>query len=163
MLDSEHPSASLNLPLELRAVKSYTTCYFSFETFLPPEPYTSHLPLWGSVETPHGTITAVPIEEVPQTLTGNDLIIEEQLLPAVVRSRRPGDRIQPKGMIGTKKVKDIFIDRKIDRSERDVWPIVEDVTGQIIWVAGVTRSEKATLSARKKQLVHLHYEKKTLT
>ncbi|WP_273854084.1 tRNA lysidine(34) synthetase TilS [Guptibacillus spartinae] len=163
MLDSEHPSASLNLPLELRAVKSYTTCYFSFETFLPPEPYTYHLPLWGSVDTPHGMITAVPIEAVPQSLTGNDLIIEEQLLPAVVRSRRPGDRIQPKGMIGTKKVKDIFIDRKIDRSERDVWPIVEDVTGQIIWVAGVTRSEKATLSARKNQLVHLHYEKKTLT
>ena len=163
MLDSEHPSASLNLPLKLRAVKSYTTCYFSFETFLQPEPYTYHLPLWGSVETPTGTITAVPVKHVPQLLTGNDLIVEEQLLPAVVRSRRPGDRIQPKGMIGTKKVKDIFIDRKIDRSERDVWPIVEDVTGQIIWVAGVTRSEKATLSARKNQLVHLHYEKKTLT
>ena len=163
MLDSEHPSASLNLPLKLRAVKSYTTCYFSFETFLQPEPYTYHLPLWGSVETPTGTITAVPVKDVPQSLAGNDLIVEGHLLPAVVRSRRPGDRIQPKGMIGTKKVKDIFIDRKIDRSERDVWPIVEDVTGQIIWVAGVTRSEKATLSARKSQLVHLHYEKKTLT
>jgi tRNA(Ile)-lysidine synthase len=163
MLDSEHPSASLNLPLKLRAVKSYTTCYFSFETFLQPEPYTYHLPLWGSVETPTGTITAVPVKDVPQSLSGNDLIVEGHLLPAVVRSRRPGDRIQPKGMIGTKKVKDIFIDRKIDRSERDVWPIVEDVTGQIIWVAGVTRSEKATLSARKSQLVHLHYEKKTLT
>ncbi len=163
MLDSEHPSASLNLPLELRAVKSYTTCYFSFETFLQPEPYKYHLPLWGAVETPLGTITAVPVNDVPQHLTSDDLIIEEQLLPAVVRSRRPGDRIQPKGMIGTKKVKDIFIDRKIDRSERDVWPIVEDVMGHTIWVAGVTRSEKATLSAKKNQLVHVHYEKKTLT
>lgn len=163
MLDSEHPSASLNLPLELRAVKSYTTCYFSFETFWQPEPYKYHLPLWGTVETPLGTITAVPVNDVPQHLTSDDLIIEEKFLPAVVRSRRPGDRIQPKGMIGTKKVKDIFIDRKIDRSERDVWPIVEDVMGHTIWVAGVTRSEKATLSAKKNQLVHVHYEKKTLT
>ena len=163
MLDSEHPSASLNLPLELRAVKSYTTCYFSFETFLQPEPYKYHLPLWGSVETPLGTITAVQIDEIPQQLSENDLIIEDGMLPAVVRSRSPGDRIQPKGMIGTKKVKDIFIDRKIDRSERDVWPILEDAVGNIIWVVGVTRSEKATLSAKKNKLVQLHYEKKTLT
>nr|WP_286170989.1 tRNA lysidine(34) synthetase TilS [Bacillus sp. NTK071] len=160
MLDSEHPSASLNLPLELRAVKSYTTCYFSFETFLHPEPYEYHLSLGGSVETPLGTITAVPIDSVPQHLSSNDFIIEEVAFPLVVRSRHSGDRIQPKGMIGTKKVKDIFIDRKIDRSERDVWPIIEDQTGHIIWVAGVTRSEKATLSAKKNRLVHLHYAKK---
>ncbi len=160
MFDSEHPSASLNLPLELRAVKSYTTCYLSFETFLHPEPYEYHLSLRGSVETPLGTITAVPIDSIPPQLSPNDLIMEEVAFPLVVRSRHSGDRIQPKGMIGTKKVKDIFIDRKIDRSERDVWPIVEDRMGHIIWVAGVTRSEKATLSAKKNKLVHLHYAKK---
>ncbi|WP_347548133.1 tRNA lysidine(34) synthetase TilS [Pseudalkalibacillus hwajinpoensis] len=162
MLDSKHPSASLDLPMELRAVKSYTTSYFSFETYLKPEPYMYHLPLQGTVETPLGTITSILIEDTPSNLSGDDLLIEEDLLPLVVRSRRPGDRIQPKGMIGTKKVKDIFIDRKIDRSERDVWPIVEDAMGHIVWVAGVARSEKTSLSAKKKKRVHVHYEKKHL-
>ncbi|WP_270182892.1 tRNA lysidine(34) synthetase TilS [Alkalihalobacillus sp. CinArs1] len=162
LLDSEHPSASLDLPLELRAVKSYDTCCFTFETFREVESYTKQLDSPGSVETPLGTITATLVDELPLNLSGEDLIIESTMFPVTVRSRRAGDRIQPKGMIGTKKVKDIFIDRKINRSERDSWPIVESSDGTIIWVAGLTRSEKVTLPAKRKKLVHLHYEKNYL-
>ncbi|WP_377887135.1 tRNA lysidine(34) synthetase TilS [Alkalihalobacillus sp. R86527] len=163
LLDSEHPSASLDLPLELKAVKSYDTCCFTFETFEGVESYTEQLTISGSVETPLGTITAELVDELPLNLSGEDLIIEKTMFPVIVRSRRAGDRIQPKGMIGTKKVKDIFIDRKINRSERDVWPIVENSYGNIIWVAGLTRSEKVILPAKGKKLVHLHYEKKLST
>ena len=54
-----------------------------------------------------------------------------------IRSRRPGDRIRLK--VGSKKVKDIFIDEKIERSKRDHWPLVEE-DGEIIWVVGLRKS-----------------------
>ena len=62
LLDSEHPSSSLDLPQDLRVVKSYDTCYFTFETFEEAESYTSQLPVSGSVETPLGTITSTLVD-----------------------------------------------------------------------------------------------------
>ncbi|KNZ68880.1 tRNA(Ile)-lysidine synthetase [Thermincola ferriacetica] len=41
-----------------------------------------------------------------------------------VRNRRPGDRFQPLGMKGTKKLKDFFIDLKIPVAERDRYPVI---------------------------------------
>jgi tRNA(Ile)-lysidine synthase len=54
----------------------------------------------------------------------------------VVRNRRPGDRFRPVGLGGSKKLQDLFVDRKLPREERDLVPIVVDETDQIVWVAG---------------------------
>ena len=43
---------------------------------------------------------------------------------AVVRGRRPGDRLQPMGMQGHKKLQDYYIDRKIPQRERDAAPVI---------------------------------------
>ena len=61
-----------------------------------------------------------------------DLIRE----PLAVRNRRPGDRFRPVGLKGRKKLQDLFVDRKIARSERDLVPIVVDASDRIVWVAG---------------------------
>jgi len=43
---------------------------------------------------------------------------------AIVRGRRPGDRIQPRGMRGHKKLQDYYVDKKIPRRERDAAPVI---------------------------------------
>ncbi len=43
---------------------------------------------------------------------------------AVVRGRRPGDRLQPIGMQGHKKLQDYYIDRRIPQRERDAAPVI---------------------------------------
>lgn len=43
---------------------------------------------------------------------------------AVVRARRPGDRIRPRGMRGTKKLQDYYVDRKVPRRWRDAAPVI---------------------------------------
>ena len=43
---------------------------------------------------------------------------------AVVRARRPGDRIAPRGMSGHKKLQDYYVDRKVPRRERDAAPVI---------------------------------------
>ena len=59
-----------------------------------------------------------------------------------VRSRRPGDRFQPLGMDGTKKLQDFMVDCRIDRSWRDRIPLVAGECG-IAWVVGWRLAEWA--------------------
>ena len=61
-------------------------------------------------------------------------------LPIIVRSRKLGDKIKVKNLNGTKKIKDIFIDNKIDLITRDMYPIVTDSNNIIIWVPGLKKS-----------------------
>ena len=62
-------------------------------------------------------------------------------LPLTVRTRKIGDRISVKGLNGSKKVKDIFIDKKISLCNRDIWPIVVDATGKVVWIPGIKKSK----------------------
>ncbi len=62
-------------------------------------------------------------------------------LPLIVRTRKIGDRMYVKGMDGSKKIKDIFIDSKIKLADRDSWPIVSDSKGRIVWIPGVKKSK----------------------
>ena len=54
--------------------------------------------------------------------------------PAVVRARRPGDRIRTRS--GSQSVADAMIDAGVPRVARDLVPVVEDERG-LLWVPGV--------------------------
>jgi tRNA(Ile)-lysidine synthase len=60
---------------------------------------------------------------------------------ATVRSWRPGDRMRPLGLGGTKTLQDLFTDRKVPRGLRHGLPVVE-AGGEIVWVAGVALDER---------------------
>jgi tRNA(Ile)-lysidine synthase len=69
----------------------------------------------------------------------------EAIFPALtVRNFRAGDRIQPLGMNGRKKVKDLFIDLKVPTRVRQEWPFL--LSGeQILWIPGYARSDLAKI------------------
>jgi tRNA(Ile)-lysidine synthase len=75
--------------------------------------------------------------------------------PFVLRTRRRGDRFQPLGMRGTRKLSDYLIDRKVPRVQRDEIPLLVGRDG-IIWVVGheiadsckVTKRTRSVLWAR---------------
>ena len=52
-----------------------------------------------------------------------------------VKYRQPGDKFQPMGMQGQKKIKDFFIDQKVPRELRTQIPIIWDSAG-IVWIVG---------------------------
>lgn len=52
-----------------------------------------------------------------------------------LRNRLIGDRFQPLGVSGTKKLKDLFMDEKVPRSQRDNIPILTD-GNNILWIVG---------------------------
>lgn len=74
--------------------------------------------------------------------------------PLVARSRRPGDRLQPPGMTGRKKVKELLIDAKVPRRQRDRVAIVEDREG-IVWVVGHALAERVLPGPESRRLLRL--------
>lgn len=58
-----------------------------------------------------------------------------------VRPWKEGDRFQPAGMKGTKKLQDFFVDEKIPRQERSRIPIIVDENDQIVCVGDLRFSE----------------------
>ncbi len=61
-----------------------------------------------------------------------------------VRSRRPGDRLHPLGAPGSRRLKDLLIDRKVPRASRARLPLLS-VNGQVAWVPGLTIDQQFRL------------------
>ena len=59
-----------------------------------------------------------------------------------VRYRQAGDRVNPIGMQGSKKLQDIFVDAKIPRHLRSHWPVVVTSGNEIIWVPNLVKNRK---------------------
>jgi tRNA(Ile)-lysidine synthetase-like protein len=62
-----------------------------------------------------------------------------------VRSRRPGDRLWPLGAPGSRKLKDVLIDRGVPRRQRDRLPLL-CWAGEIAWVPGITIDHRFRLT-----------------
>jgi tRNA(Ile)-lysidine synthase len=74
--------------------------------------------------------------------------------PLAVRNAKPGDKMQPLGMAGTKKLKSFFIDEKIPRRQRDKIPLLID-RQSILWVAGIRMSERARITDRTRRVLKI--------
>lgn len=81
------------------------------------------------------------------------------VLPLIVRTRNIGDKIEVKNLNGSKSIKSIFIDEKINRAERDTYPIVTDSNNTIIWIPGLRKS-KFDNEKNKKYDIILRYTQK---
>jgi tRNA(Ile)-lysidine synthase len=81
--------------------------------------------------------------------------LDQLELPLLVRSRVTGDRMQPYGLNGTKKVKDMFIDAKIPPSQRDAVPLIVDAKGQVLWIPGLRHSNHAPVQTETVHMLHM--------
>lgn len=73
-----------------------------------------------------------------------------------IRNRRNGDKFNPLGMKGTKKVKDYFIDKKVPKEIRDRIPMLCDEKG-IIWIVGYRMSENYKVDEKTDKVIKLTY------
>ena len=77
--------------------------------------------------------------------------------PLTVRPPRPGDRIKPLGLTGSKKLSDLFIDKKIPRRRRGLVPIL--VSGEeVIWAGGLCLSRLAAVGPQTKTALRARLE-----
>ena len=77
----------------------------------------------------------------------------------LIRHRKDGDKIVPLGMNGSKKIKDIFMDLKIPRDDRDEIPIV-CFDDEISWVVGCKTSQKFKITKDTKKILKIAFSRK---
>ena len=77
-----------------------------------------------------------------------------------VRARRPGDRFQPLGMDGRKKLQDFFVDAKVPREWRDRVPLLMS-DGGIAWVVGYRIAEWAKVTDATQKVCRIEFSLRT--
>ena len=137
LINSKRSNAKVNLPNDVEVVKSYNILSIRRN----PNLLSSYeIEVSDEVILPNGH-KLVKLDSVKGN--SNNIIklsSKDISLPLIVRTRKLGDVMAIKGG-GHKKIKDIFIDSKIPYADRDLWPIVVDSHGRIVFVPGLKKSK----------------------
>ena len=151
-LKSSHPNTTLDLPGELIAERMYDRCmirkkeYDSIHQVETEVKIEKKLAVDQWIELDNGSVVGLLTYESFRARKSSQnerhlfLGIPPHNTPLTIRHRHKGDRMTVRGMTGTKKVKDIFIDQKIPRKDREQIWVVTDSTGRILWVPDIKES-----------------------
>ncbi|MCL5774260.1 MAG: tRNA lysidine(34) synthetase TilS [Firmicutes bacterium] len=130
------------------------------KTKLPDVP----LPVPGTVEIPFWNLKIISeiIKYPPMDWTSDSFhaYIDRNTIKGnlTLRARKPGDIIMPLGMGGRKKIKELLMEYRIPASQRESVPIICDEE-KILWVAGVRLDERAKVTSKTKEILHLKVDK----
>ena len=98
----------------------------------------------------------MPADAAPMPLGLDEACFDADFTAAglVVRNFAPGDRVSPLGMEGSRKLHDIFVDRKLARPRRRTFPVVT-LEGQIAWLPGMVRGRVALVTQETVRVLRL--------
>lgn len=143
----------LTFPKGIQIKKEYQTILFGNEN--QETSYT--MILEDNLVLPNGHEIKFEIEAETDSNFVCRLKKEELVLPLFVRTRKEQDRMQVKGLNGSKKIKEIFINEKIPEHLRANYPIVTDSTGKIVWLPGVKKSQFDKTKEEKYDIILRYY------
>lgn len=154
LIESKKPNAYIYLPNNLKAVKSYNNLTFIQEVIQNKE---YEIEVIDYVNLPNGKNIEVIQNSKDSSNNICRLSKDEIKFPLRVRTRMDGDKMTIKGMLGSKKINDIFINEKIPVSERDSWPIVVDSNNTIVWLPGLKKSKFDKQKEEKYDIILRYY------
>lgn len=164
LVAGSRPHGRVSLPGSRAAVREYDTVRLTRRAEgrgvedPPVEDYSRPLPLEGEVTVPEAgvRVTAwrsrrreMPEDPFEAVFDLSGLGRTEGRLR--LRNPRPGDRFRPLGMAGRKKLKDLFIDRKVPRSRRRT-ALLLVVGDEIAWIPGCARSGLARVGPETREV-----------
>jgi tRNA(Ile)-lysidine synthase len=162
LVDSPRPNASINLPGRIRAVREYGTLRLERGiTQERTEQEGREIPGPGRYVLPDGSrLALVPASAPPDpaSLPPTTALFDlgKAPFPWRVRTFIPGDRILPRGMEGSKKVKELFMERRIPRSQRERIPFLF-CGDTLLWVCGLRSSRLAELDDGSREIIMAVY------
>lgn len=138
VINSKRANVKVHLPNNIQAIKSYNTLVLAN---LEQKTNEYEIEIIKFINLPNGK----NIEVVDKSDDTDNYICrlskEDVVFPLHVRTRKDGDKMAVKGMIGNKKINDIFINEKISTKDRDLWPVVVDNEENIVWLPGLKKSK----------------------
>lgn len=138
LINSSRSNSLVHLPNNVIVVKSYNELSFSYDEDIHTE---YEIEIQKIVNLPNGKIIETVFDSQDNSNNTIKLNSKELSLPLYVRNRRDGDKMEVKGLNGSKKISDIFIDSKIKPNDRLTWPVVLDSKNTIVWLPGLKKSK----------------------
>lgn len=138
LIETRKANSLIYLPNNIKALKEYDNLTFITEI---PEAGSYEIDIINYLNLPNGKNIEVVSSSDDTSNNVCRLYSKDVKLPLRVRTRMDGDKISVKGMLGRKKVNDIFIDEKIPASLRNTWPIVVDSENNVVWIPGLKKSK----------------------
>ena len=155
LINSNRSNSIVHLPNNVIAIKAYNELYFKYDE----EEYEDYeIEIINLVNLPNGKI----IEKIEDDINENSnniirLNSKDINLPLYVRNKKEGDKIEVKGLNGSKKISDIFIDKKIKTSDRHLWPIVLDSSDTVVWIPGLKKSKLDKKNSEEYDIILKYY------
>ena len=137
LIISDKPNIELVLPDNIIVKKTYNNLLFNVKK---EEISDYKIELNDKLETSCGIIKYINEDNVDKSNNIIRLNSKDIKLPLYIRNRKDGDKIQVKNMNGSKKVNDIFIDAKINKDIRKIYPLVVDSNDAIVFIPGLKKS-----------------------
>lgn len=155
MTKKQSPNIEINLPKDYKAIKEYNKIYFTKE-ISSKEDYKIELNTYHIIDNHI-------IERINKTEeNGNNIyrLNSKNLnLPLYLRNKKEGDVIEVKNLNGKKKVKDIFIEKKIPLRQRKQYPILVDSQDNILWIPNIKKSKFNTVKNENYDIILKYHEK----
>jgi len=124
----------------------------------PGRAYQHPIPVPGEMHLPEGgwtlrtALDAPPADPASHGPWVAHLDHDTLSLPLAVRTRRPGDRFRPLGMVEDVRVSQLMSKAGVPRHLRDGWPLLCD-RRDIVWVVGVRISEHHKVTANTQRVL----------
>ncbi|MDX2494223.1 MAG: tRNA lysidine(34) synthetase TilS [Desulfuromusa sp.] len=140
MLVGRRSQAQLDLP-DCWVARRYETLWFRKVAPKLSDPFDLLLPVSGELELPDGRVLRVTLqdEQEGESLDVTEYSFADLPQPLQVRNWQDGDRFEPSGMVGHKRLKHFFADNKVESEIRLNTPLLVS-GGEILWVVGMRRS-----------------------
>ena len=155
IINSNVNNGCLNMPKGLVIVKEYNKIIFNFKN-LSSDDYKIELKS-------ENIINEHIIEYIDSCENdGNDvcrLNSKEIALPLYLRNKKSGDFLEVLGLNGKKKVKDIFIEKKIPIRKRESYPLLVDNNNNILWIPNLKKSKFNKKKEEKYDIILKYYER----
>lgn len=149
---NEKPSVEYPLKHKLYIYKSYKSICFTNKKNIIKD-YAFEISDFGETKLPNGDL--VILTKKPDNYYGkiyklcyNNL---DLIFPLTIRNRRNGDKI--KTTSGTKKIKDIFINKKIPLNQRKELPFILDKHQEILWIPDIFKQKTSG-----EQIIYMIYQ-----
>lgn len=140
LLVSDRPQSELRLP-GLWVARRYETLHLRRNRPPAPAAYCVSLEGPGTLQLPGGEILTAEVTERVRGEAADAVEFDAAGIswPLQVRTFRAGDRFRPAGAPGGRKLKDFFIDARIEKEIRGRVPLV--VCDEVLWVVGIRRCD----------------------
>lgn len=153
IIHSNKPNLSVFLPNNVIIRKDYKTLYLDYLK----EGFEYKYELTDEVIVYNGKFTILNETDMTNNYVCH-LNSKDIKLPLYIRNKKDGDKIEVLNLSGSKKVKDIFIDSKLNITERNVYPILVDSEDKILWIPGIKKSKYDTIKTGNYDII-IKYEK----